>query len=730
MLSPSLSQRGSLALLALAGLLPTLAPAAVKLPHIFTDHMVLQRDVKIPVWGWADPGEKISVKLGQNAPVETTAGKDGKWRVELPAQAAGGAPLELTVTASNTVAVRDILVGEVWLCSGQSNMEWVVQNSLNSAQEIASANDPTIRHIKVPLVPKPVPQDDFNGSWQTASPSTVGGFTAAGYFMARELQKHLKVPVGLINASWGGTRIEPWVPAAGFEGLERLRDIATLVKLKQPGNPQYRERVLKHVADIEAWSKTVPAALDSGNGVSPSPAFPGELTPFATHGDPTTLYNAMVHPYVGFPIRGAIWYQGESNHGEGTLYTEKMKALVGGWRKAWGQGDFPFYYVQIAPFQYGQEPPEVLASFWEAQYAALSIPNTGIVPTTDIAELNDIHPKNKQEVGRRLAQQALKHTYGKKDVVASGPIVKSVQPEEGRLRVTFDHADGGLKSRNGQPLDWFEVIGEDTGYVKAQATVEGNAVVLTAPGVPKPTAVRFGWNKLAEPNLVNGAGWPAYPFQGGKVSVFDLLTKKLPETAGYQVLYDLDLSKLSNTPAYEVNNADTLKGTVEKVAWLLELKEPSSPAKYCFVSVDGFTNELKKLGVPTSASGAKFQIPVKNAVILSNVPGIPNGPAGDALNLEFWPDNYGPANTAAVPGASDTEYDTGDQISELADGYGSMQVNHHDAKTTLIAINHWVTGPQADIGIGPSPGQTKDWTFTQNASSYLYKRLRVLVKMK
>ncbi|MEZ0389361.1 MAG: sialate O-acetylesterase, partial [Verrucomicrobium sp.] len=461
-------------------------------------------------------------------------------------------------------------------------------------------------------------------------------------------------------------------------------------------------------------------------------AFPNELKPFTSHQEPTTLYNAMVNPYVGFPIRGAIWYQGESNHGEGMLYTEKMKALVNGWRKVWNQGEFPFYYVQIAPFMYGAEPEDVLPTFWEAQYAALSIPNTGIVPTMDIAELNDIHPKNKQDVGRRLAMQALKHTYGKKEVVASGPVFKSLKPEGNRLRVTFDHADGGLKSRNGQPLDWFEVIGEDTGYAKAQATIEGDSVLLSAPEVAKPTAVRYGWSKQAQPNLVNGAGWPAYPFRAGNILTVDILKTKVPEAAGYQLLYDLDLARLGPAPAYEVDNSEKLKGTVEKIAWFLELRDNTGGLKYCFVSADGFSNELKKLGVPTTASGARFQMPVKNASIVSNVPGLPNGPAGDGVNLEFWCDNYGPANTAAVPKASDAVYDFGDQITETPDGYGSMQIHHHVAGVTLIALNHWITGPQADIGIGNSAGDgdTKDWTFKQNASTYAHKRLRVLVKMK
>ncbi|MEZ0388408.1 MAG: 9-O-acetylesterase, partial [Verrucomicrobium sp.] len=255
MRSPSRFPRRYLQFLGLCTLLPWVAQAEVKLPAIFGDHMVLQRDMKIPVWGWAAAGEKVSVKLDQGTPVETTADPSGKWRVELPAQPAG-APREITVTGTNTVTLKDVLFGEVWLCSGQSNMEWVVQNTVDSAKEIAAADFPTIRHIKVPLVPSGTPQENFAGSWQVCSPATAAWFTAAGFYMARELQKELKVPVGLINASWGGTRIEPWVPAIGFSGLDKLRDIDTQIQLKLPANPQYKQRLEKYVGEIDAWSKT------------------------------------------------------------------------------------------------------------------------------------------------------------------------------------------------------------------------------------------------------------------------------------------------------------------------------------------------------------------------------------------------------------------------------------------------------------------------------------------
>lgn len=704
------------------------ARADAKLSGIFTDHMVLQRDQKIPVWGWATAGEKVSVQMDDKAAVSATADAGGKWRVELPALPAGG-PHKLTVKANNTVVIDDILMGEVWLCSGQSNMEWIVGGSKNAQAEIAAANFPNIRHIKVPLKPMSYPQDNFVASWQVCTPQTAGGFTAAGFFMARKLQQELNVPIGLINSSWGGTRIEPWTPVSGFADVPALKDIHEQVLKTLPENPQYQQKLKQHLEAIEKWSADAKAALATGKPAPVTPVFPADIAPLTSHQSPTTLFNAMINPIVGFPIRGAIWYQGESNHGEGMLYTEKMKALIQGWRKLWGIGDFPFLYVQIAPYNYGAEDPQVLATFWEAQSAAQAIPNTGMVVTTDIAEYNDIHPKNKQDVGLRLANLALKNTYGKKDIVANGPKFKSLKTEGDKLRVTFDNVAGGLKSRDQKPLTWFEIIGPDADFTKAEAAIEGDSVILSAPGVKAPTAVRFAWNKAAEPNLANGAGLPAEPFRAGEVPKIDYLATKVPEASGYKLVYDLDLAKLGPVIKYDVDNSASIKGEFDRVAYFIELRGPQG-VTYSYVSLDAFTTDLKKIGIPTVASGAKFQTQVKNVNFITNGKGLNAGAFAEGCNIEFWPNNYAPPNAVKVPGASDTLYDTGDQMDALVDGYGSMQIHNFKAGQTFFAINNWKSGSGADIGIGNSTGQTRDWTFSGNAGSYSQKRLRVLVHMK
>ncbi len=726
-LTPFITNRFSIVMALLLTALS--ARAEVKLPGIFGDHMVLQREQKLPIWGWASPGEAVSVQFDNQAALTTTADAQGKWRVELPPHPAGG-PHTLTVKASNTITFQDVLMGEVWLCSGQSNMEFVVGSADNAQSEIAAANYPEIRHIKVPLVPASLPQDNFKASWTVCSPQTAGGFTAAGYFMARKLQKELGVPVGLINSSWGGTLIEPWTPVSGFAEVPALKGIYEQVLRTLPNNPQYQQRLKQHLADVEKWSATAKEALAANRPVPLTPAFPEDIKPLTSHQSPTTLFNAMINPLVGYGIRGAIWYQGESNHGEGKLYTEKMKALVGGWRKLWNLGDFPFFYVQIAPYKYGAENPTTLPTFWEAQSAALEIPNSGMVVTTDIANLNDIHPKNKQDVGLRLALLALKNTYGKKDVVATGPTFKSLSQEGNKLRVNFDNAAGGLASRDKQPLTWFEVIGEDTDFVKANAVIDGNSVILSAPEVKKPLAMRFGWNKDAEPNLVNEAGLPTASFRAGEVPKLDYLTLKVPEASGYKLVYDLDLAKLGANIKYDTDNSGAIGGAFDRIAYFLELRNAQDGVTYCYVSMDAFTTDAKKIGIPTLASGAVFQTLVKNASVVSNVKGIVTGNVGDNCNLEFWPHNYGPLNTAKTPGASDSIYDFGDQMSEPADGYGSMQIHNYRAGQTLIAINHWVAGPSADIGIGNSPVEHHDWTFQGNAAAYTSKRLRVLVHLK
>ncbi len=707
------------------------ARAEVRLPKVFASHMVLQREKPLVVWGWAEPNETVTVQLASQSR-RVQANERGEWKVVLPPMEAGG-PFTLTASGSNRVHYDDVMVGEVWLCSGQSNMEFGIGRGRDAEEEIAAAHYPKIRLLMVPNRWTPMPQDDMDGVWKVCSPQTVAeggwnGFSAVAYFFGRELHQKLGVPVGLIDATWGGTRIQPWTPPEGFASVPSLKHDYELVQLADPRTPLHQRRLEQTLDETAHWLDQAKKALTQHTLVPPMPTYPAELLPPDNVQDPTALYNGMIHPLCPFALRGAIWYQGESNNGEGMLYADRMKALIDGWREIWGEGDFPFYYVQIAPYDY-RGNPETTAELWEAQTAAQAIPHTGMAVVNDIGNLRDIHPKDKQDVGHRLALWARAKNYGESNLVYCGPTFKALTIQGNTLRVSFDHVGGGLVSRDGKPLSWFEIIDADEGgFVPANARVDGSTVVLSASGVKHPVAMRFAWSMLAEPNLMNAEGLPAGAFRAGTVPKRDLLGMMVPEAKNYQLVYDLDLNKLGPNITYAVDNNGKIHQPFDRVAYFLELQGADHDTRYVYVSMDAFTDKLGEIGVPTFASGARFQQDVANLDVYSNVKGIVTGTNLTGGNIEFWPDNYGAANSANVPQASGAVYDFGDQPADPRDGYGCMQIHNHDARQTLFAVNHWKEGNRADVGIGNQPKDNPDWTFAGNAGSYPVKRLRVLVR--
>jgi sialate O-acetylesterase len=487
---------------ALMMLLP--ASADVRVSNLFNNDMVFQRNMPLKIWGSATPGEKVNVQLGVDKG-SATADELGNWMVTLP-PLKEGKDLKLTIAGKNTLTFTDIVMGEVWLCSGQSNMDLVLWESQGGREATPKADYPDIRVIHQPRRLSGVPLRNAEEGWRICSPKTAGSFSAVAFHFAHELQLKLNVPVGLIVAPVGGTAIEPWLAPAGY-GLDASlkNEVGTLAQ----ANAVFAKGYSAALDQMKIFLPKAKAALAEGKPLPPIPEYHHPLD----GSDMSGLYRGMIAPFVPFTIRGVVWYQGESNMGAGMKYFDRMKALIGGWRAEWKQSDLPFYYVQLASYIYDKNKPTELPEMWEAQTAALAIPNTGMVVITDVSTPNNIHPPNKQPVGYRLALLALAKTYGQKNLVYSGPLYKSMKVEGSKIQIQFDHCGGGLVSRDGKPLDWFTISGDGTHFVPAKADVVGQTVVVSSDTIDKPVAVRFAWDQTAQPNLMNKEGLPASSFR-------------------------------------------------------------------------------------------------------------------------------------------------------------------------------------------------------------------------
>jgi sialate O-acetylesterase len=476
--------------------------AAIKVPALISDHMVLQQGMPVRIWGEADPGEGVRVDL-QGQSVSVKAGANGKWAAWLKPLVAAG-PLEMTIAASNTITIKDVLIGEVWVGSGQSNMEFRLQNAVNHDEEIANANYPMIHLFQVKRAVADQPAEDVVGAWQVCSPASVKGFSAVEYFFGRHLQQNLHVPMGLIESDWGGTPAQSWTSHPALESDASLKYVLDEWEKVLAGYPAAKQ---KYDATLEKWNKDVAEAKAAGktptNRPNP-PAGPGHQN------TPAGLYNGMIAPLTPYAIRGVIWYQGESNANSDIHaynYRRLFGAMIEDWRNRWGEGDFPFYFVQLANYQTNGRWPVLR----ESQTETLRLANTAMAVITDIGESKDIHPKNKQDVGLRLALAARALTYHQ-PVEYSGPMFRTAVQEGGAMRVYMTHADG-MTTRGGGDIRGFEIAGADGKYVGAIAKMEGSSVVVSCPQVPEPVSVRYAWADDPVSNLVNQAGLPAGPFR-------------------------------------------------------------------------------------------------------------------------------------------------------------------------------------------------------------------------
>jgi sialate O-acetylesterase len=492
----------SILLLAHAALHAKVTPAP-----LFRDHAVLQQGKPMPVWGTADAGEYITIDFADQK-LATTAGDDGTWRVTLAPLKASAKPATLTLTGTNTVVVQDVLVGELWLASGQSNMNFKLDAAANAPAEIAAADFPLIRHFHVPERPEnnPVIDGKIWGAWEVCSPATAGKFTAVGYFFARKLHQELGVPIGILHASYGGTDIEAWMSA---ESLARDPALAFVAGARKKRDDDYPTALVKYQNALAAFEQKAAEAKSRGETAPKNdlrePAKPGA----ANRKNGASLYNGMIAPFVPAPFAGVIWYQGENNVGRADQYRLLFPALITGWRDAFGRPDLPFYWVQLPNFKgYGGSGTTALR---EAQAAALVLPHTAQAIAIDVGESGNIHPKNKQDVGLRLALLALQKTYGK-SVVASGPVFSTATFSGASARVTFTEIADGLVAKGGV-LSGFTLAGADKKFVPAEARIEGDTVIVTAAAVPAPVAVRYAWIDDPVATLANSVGLPAAPFR-------------------------------------------------------------------------------------------------------------------------------------------------------------------------------------------------------------------------
>jgi sialate O-acetylesterase len=454
----------ALLILIMSGFLTAFAD--VRLPAIIGSHMVLQQNSIVKLWGWCDPSEKISISTDWDSTTFNTTGESiGKWMIQIKTAAAGG-PYKLMIKGSNTIILEDVMIGEVWGCSGQSNMEMSYSPDMKKyTSDVENAINKNIRFFHIPRLSADYPQDDTKAKWVVCNPEDMKRFSLAGYFFGDKVQRTLNVPVGLINASWGGTPAETWTPKDTIESMPVLKGIADQLK-SVPWGP------------VKAGA----------------------------------AYNAMIYPITNFTIAGILWYQGEANVGNASTYNLLFTTMINSWRKAW-QKDFPFYFVQIAPFAgYGNNISSALLR--EAQTKALSIPNTGMIVISDlVTDTNDIHPTNKKDVGLRLANSVLAEVYGKKEIAWKSPMYKNMQTEKGgKIRVYFDNAEEGLISKGGAPSEFY-IAGEDRKFVPATAKIERNSIVVWNKNIPAPAAVRLGFTSAAIPNLFNKDGLPVNIFR-------------------------------------------------------------------------------------------------------------------------------------------------------------------------------------------------------------------------
>ena len=482
----------------------------VKLPAIISDNMVLQQNADCNIWGWAGSGEKIEIMASWQGTsgAKTLADKDGNWAIRIKTPSAGG-PYEIKLKAENEIKLENVLIGEVWVASGQSNMEMRLSSTENATTEIAAANYPQIRLFHIPRTTSQQPENNCNGQWLECSPETIADFSGVAYYFSKNLYTQLNIPIGIIDSNHGGSPVESWMAKQVILNIPQFKPTLEIWHEKIQ---QYPQKYNEYLEKLEDWERQVKLSTASGKKLPRKPTIPYGPT---HHRCPSVLFNAMIHPILPYTIKGLIWYQGEGNNLRAYQYRFLFPVMIQDWRKNWGQGDFPFYFVQLA--NYKQPHPEPVEDCWaelrEAQAMALSLPNTGMAVAIDIGDPNTIHPMNKKDVGKRLALWALAKDYGK-EVSFSGPLYKSMRVKGNKIILEFDHTFGGLVAKDNKPLKHFSIAGPEKKFVWADAEIVDDVVVVSSPQIQQPLAVRYAWQMNPQGcNLYNKANLPASPFR-------------------------------------------------------------------------------------------------------------------------------------------------------------------------------------------------------------------------
>ena len=680
----------------------------------FADGMVLQRDRAVPVWGTAAPGEKVTVSFA-GCVKSAVAGADGKWRVDLDAMPASKENRVMKVAGANNLEIRNVLVGEVWFASGQSNMECPIwgggprYRDGKGAMMIMATRRPYIRWAKNPRVWSATPKAIKGVVWHDYSPESFAAaqgmyLSAVAYYYALELYGALEIPVGIVDSSWGGTNIDAWTPRSGWANRPELKDVADYPVTQN-------------------WDKKMARGPIGGPQQQPS-----------------ALWNGMVDAWAPFAIRGFIWYQGCHNNGEPRRYCSKMHALYDGWAKEFQNPDLKLYFVELAPFS---------CSWFELQRSQMKFAaeqkNAAIAVTCDVGNIHDIHPNDKEIVAKRLALHALKRDYGFANVRDDSPTLKSWRIDGNKFVLSFNDAKGWyVYAPNHSVVPNFEIAGKDNRFVPAKlvnvrgdGNVNGADLVVAADGVQEPLRLRYLAKSPFTGTLYNDVSLPLGPFDvdartnraarvGARAKLGD--AEKIPELAGYRRVQTLDLPVGPNfaaQPPAEIANA----GAFTRVAYLLELEDTDGSVSWAMTSMDAFTQDAAKLGVPCRADSF-VQTRVKGLTVRSNMSNVKAVTDSDGGSIEFWRGNYGTQCALKDVGGCATCYDFDDSADMNAKpGYGSMQVHNWKDRETVWALNNFNHAGAADIGIGNNEyNDNPDWTFMGNSADWNRRRLSIFVK--